>query len=235
MRTWQSLPRQDQPELLDLGAGTLADVRVNLSEMWRINHFLGGFRALTCHLYPRLSSTQGTITLADLGSGSADVPLAILDWARRHKIPLHLAAVDWAPRNLSIAREHTAHTREVELIQADAAHLPFAKGGIDFVISSLFLHHFSPVDVIDLLRMAYDRANKGIIMSDLVRGRLPLAAFQLVQPVFARHFLTRHDGTLSIRRAYTPGELRHLAEAAGLHHARIYTHWPWRMTLVADK
>lgn len=74
-----------------------------------------------------------------------------------------------------------------------------------------------------------------MIMCDLVRGWLPLLAFRLVQPVFARHFLTRHDGALSIRRAYTPRELLDLAHAAGLPHARVHTHWPWRMTLVVER
>ena len=72
-------------------------------------------------------------------------------------------------------------------------------------------------------------------MSDLVRSYLPLVAFRLIQPVFAQHYLTRHDGALSIRRAYTPHELRSLAQAAGLETARVYQHFPWRMTLVAEK
>jgi hypothetical protein len=56
-----------------------------------------------------------------------------------------------------------------------------------------------------------------------------------VQPVFARHELTRRDGITSIRRAYTPDELLQIARDAGLHHARVYRHFPWRMTLVAEK
>ena len=38
----------------------------------------------------------------------------------------------------------------------------------------------------------------------------------------------------SVRRAYTPRELRALAQAAGLAPARVTAHWPWRMTLVYD-
>jgi len=53
--------------------------------------------------------------------------------------------------------------------------------------------------------------------------------------VLARHPLTRHDGALSIRRAYTPGELHALALAAGLPQPRVYSHWPWRMTLVVER
>jgi hypothetical protein len=102
-------------------------------------------------------------------------------------------------------------------------------------MSSLFLHHLPPDQVKKLLAQAFRLAHKGIIMSDLTRGRLPMIAFRLGQPVFARNFLTRQDGMTSIRRAYTPAELLHLAQAAGLTNARVYRHPGWRMTLVVDK
>jgi ubiquinone/menaquinone biosynthesis C-methylase UbiE len=226
-------PRYDQPELLDLGLGSPTDTAANLAEMWRINRDLGGFRALTRHLYPRLLAVKESITLADLGSGSADIPLALVRWARIRSVQLRVFALDWAERCLTVARTRVSGTPEINLLQADAGHLPFEK--VDFIISSLFLHHFSPEAVVEILRVACAHACRGIVMSDLVRGWLPYFAFKLIQPVFARNALTRHDGALSIRRAYTPTELLELALQAGLPNPKVYTHWPWRMTLVADK
>jgi 2-polyprenyl-3-methyl-5-hydroxy-6-metoxy-1,4-benzoquinol methylase len=224
--------RVEQPELLELGHGTLADVQQNLNEMWRINRWLGGFSSLTRHLYPRLASS---VTIADLGTGSAEALIAIQQWAQLHHINLNLIAVDWAPRHLNIARQHINGTGAIHLLRADANRLPFPPNSVDFIISSLFLHHFTPEQVIHVLRSSYAAARNGIIMNDLVRGWMPYTAFKLVQPVFARHYLTRHDGALSVRRAYTPDELRDLAQAAGLHNITIHTNFPWRMTLVADK
>jgi len=68
-----------------------------------------------------------------------------------------------------------------------------------------------------------------------VRGWLPYFAFKLASPIFARHPMTRIDGALSVRRAYTPGELLRLARAAGLSQARVVEHFPWRMTLIVDR
>jgi len=235
MTTSLRLTRRDQPELLDLGHGSLADVHDNLAEMWHINRRLGGFRALTRHLYPRLKAWPGPLTIADLGTGSAEALAAVIRWARRHDLDLTIIAVDWAERNLDIARTHTVGMPEIRLLRADANRLPFPPQSVDYVISSLFLHHFAPDPLIGLLRSAAACARRGVIMSDLVRGWLPLAAFKLVGPIFARNFLTRHDGALSIRRAYIPEELCALAGQAGLTQAVIHTHWPWRMTLVADR
>ena len=233
--SWLLPTRLDTPELLDLGRGSPAEAAANLAEMWRINRYLGGLPALTRHLYPRLAAQAGLVTLADLGTGSADIPVAIVRWARSRGLKVRVFAVDWAARNLAVARSRVNGAPDVRLLRADAGCLPFAPESVDFVISSLFLHHLSPGKAVEVLRAAFARARRGIVMSDLVRGWLPYFAFKLIRPAFARSALTRHDGALSIRRAYTPAELCEIASAAGLPDARGHTHWPWRMTLVADR
>ena len=225
------LPRLDEPEWLDDGRGSAADVEDNLDEMWRLNRWLGGVRALTRHLYPRLLAVPGPASVLDLGTGAAHFPAAIAAWARRQRTTVNVFGLDWAARNLAVARWRS---QPVGLLQADAQRPPLAAGAVDFVISSLFLHHFTSEAVIALLRTGYATARRSLIMTDLVRGVLPGLAFRLVQPALARHPFTRHDGQLSIRRAYTPAELRALAAAAGLAGARVYAQWPWRMTLVVD-
>jgi ubiquinone/menaquinone biosynthesis C-methylase UbiE len=225
-------PRIDQAELLDQGEGSLEDVRANLDEMWRINQAFAGIRSLTQYLKPQLNQPM---RIVDLGTGSGRLALHLLNWAKRHNLEMHVYPLDLSPRNLSIAQDNIQSNPSVHPIQADGLALPFAPNSVDYYISSLFMHHFSPDALIDLLRETYRLARCGIIMSDIVRGYLPLAAFRLVQPIFARHYLTRHDGILSIKRAYTPRELLEMARAAGIENARVTTHFPWRMTLIAVK
>lgn len=225
--------REQQAELLDQDLGSMADVHSNLIEMWRLNRYFGGIAALTRHLYPLLRQGSQPLRVVDLGTGSGEMGALLAQWAKQNNRQLVICALDKSGRNLSVAREKAID--DVHLVQADASALPYAGLQVDYFISSLFLHHLSPVEVIGVLRETYHCAHRGIVMSDLVRSYLPLLAFRLIQPVFARHYLTRHDGALSIRRAYTPHELRSLAQAAGLETARVYVHFPWRMTLVAEK
>lgn len=227
--------RSTEVEWLERGHGSADDVAANLAEMWRINRSLGGLRALTRHLYPRLLARRGLVTVVDLGTGGADVPAAIGRWARSRALNVNVVAVDQAARVLDVARTRLAGAPRVELLRADAGCLPLHAGSVDLIISTLFLHHFAPEALVALLRSAMEHVRQGIVMNDLVRGWLPYFAFKLVQPALARNALTRHDGALSVRRAYTPAELRGLAAAAGLPKARVYVHWPWRMTLVADR
>jgi SAM-dependent methyltransferase len=232
---WPQDARLDQEELLDLGCGNASDVAYNLLEMERTSRYLGGYRALTRHLFPRLTAAGHPVSVLDIGTGGAGLPRLIAEWARRHKVAVSVLAVDRAARHLAVAAAGAQPYPEIMLVQADGHCLPLPCRGADYTISSLVLHHCSPESLIRLLQASYETSRRGLIMTDLVRGWLPYFAFKLVQPVFARNFLTRQDGATSIRRAYKPHELLASAHAAGLHDARVYSHGPWRMTLVVDR
>lgn len=227
--------RIDQAEYLDLGMGTPQEVADNLAEMHATNRYLGGTRALLRHLLPRLQDQGREVSVLDIGTGNAGIPRDLLREALKLGLAVQVLGLDRSAQHLQCAVHSANGHPAVPLVCADAGRPPFGLRSVDFVISSLFLHHFSPQEVTTLLCEAFELAECGLVMTDLVRGRLPLAAFKLVQPVFARNYLTRHDGLLSIRRAYTPQELLGLAQAAGLRQARVYSHFPWRMTLVVDR
>jgi SAM-dependent methyltransferase len=226
--------RKEQEELLDLGEGSPADVRQSLADLWRINRFLGGLGSVTRHLTPYLRTGQPT-TIADLGTGAGQIAAYIARWASRRNRPVRVIAVDFSARNLTVARRYTQADSAVSLLEANALHLPFAPKSIDVVMSSLFMHHFAPDLLVDLLRESFAAARHALVMSDLTRGYLPMAGFKLAQPIFARSYITRFDGMVSIRRAYTPAEMHEMAIRAGLTNVRVYRHWAWRMTLVAEK
>ncbi|GAB4508303.1 MAG: class I SAM-dependent methyltransferase [Anaerolineae bacterium] len=235
-RNFLQLPRiHDQDELLDTGAGTPHDVQQSLDDLWRINRFLGGISAVTRHLYPRLCREKVPVTLVDLGTGSGQLARHIAQWAQQNHCTLRVYGLDIAARHLNIAAVLCKDADNLCLAQGNALQLPFAEASVDYLISSLFVHHLEPPQVIDLLRQSFRCVRKALIISDLQRGWLPLVAFKLGQPIFARSYLTRHDGAVSIRRGYTPAEFFAMAQAAGLTHCRVIQHFPWRMTLVAEK
>ena len=229
------MARQDRLELLEQGVGSADDVRENLTEMWLLNQRLGGVDALTRHLCPLLAKTNEPQQIVDLGTGSGELALYLARWAQEKQLDVTMWMLDVSARNLSIAQKNAEDVSNVRLLQAGISALPFANECVDYYISSLVLHHFTPEQMVDLLGETFRRAKRGIVMSDLVRGYVPLAAFRLIQPIFVRNYLTRHDGALSIRRAYLPHELLAMAHQAGIETARVYSHFPWRMTLVAEK
>lgn len=227
--------RIDQPEWLDLGYGTPEDTCANLREMDTLNRITRGTASLLHYLEPRLRSIGDGARVLDLGTGSGELPSRLAGWFNRRAVNVRIYGVDWSRRNLSCASKARGARSTTALLCADAACLPFPPGAVHYVISSLFMHHFSPAQLITLLHAASQVASRGLVMTDLVRGWAPLAAFHLLSPLFARNFLTRHDGALSVRRAYRPEELLSIAHQAGMAQAKVYTHFPWRMTLVVDR
>src|SRR5258707_5497915 len=85
------------------------------------------------------------ISLLDIGTGSADIPLEILRWADRRGLKVRIVAIDL---NSQILREAAAAVSEPRLIllRADALRLPFSDGAFDYTLTSMFLHHLDDVD-----------------------------------------------------------------------------------------
>ena len=77
-------------------------------------------------------------------------------------------------------------------------------------------------------------ARRGVIVNDLVRGWFGYLGAWLLTRVLSDNPLTRHDGPLSVRRAYTPVEMARLAERAGLGPVVFSGLLGYRVTMTAD-
>lgn len=247
-------PQRDREELLDLGRGTLDEVRRSLHDIRRINTYLGGARVVcdaTWQLLnePKIARNQ-PIRILDIGTGCADIPLRLRRESQMRGSLVQIVALDLNARHLHIAREdlnaaddvstNDVSTAAIQLVQADAFRLPFGDGAFDVVISSLFLHHFRAPQIVALLRELDRVSARGWAINDLVRHHVPLLFFRLTRPIFARCHITRHDGEASLRRGYTVREMRALIARAAQNDAlfrdvQVREHFPFRMSLVREK
>lgn len=234
--------QSNHEELLDLGHGTPAEVRRSLRDIRRINTYLGGARVVMAETFKLLAShrQQSTAslrraTLLDVGTGSADIPLRLVKSGPRHGLDLQVIALDNNWRHLQTAREDASNSANMHLLQGDAFRLPFADDSVDVVIASLFLHHFRPPQINLLLREFHRVSRIGWVVNDLVRHYVPLIFFRLTAPIFARSYITRHDGTASILRGYTTPEMRGIVAEIGLRKVTVCDHFPYRMSVVGEK
>ena len=222
------LPQREKPELLDLHAGNLSEVRRSLGDIARINTYLGGAKPV-CDATWLLLGDRKTATVLDIGTGNADIPLRLVQQAQKRGINLNVIGLDINERHLQIAREETRDHADIELLGADAFRLPLANRSVDVVISTLFLHHFRAPEIRALLREFSRVARVGWTMHDQVRDALPLWFFRLARPVLATSYLTRYDAVASIYRAYTVSEMR--AIVAPLEGATVATSFPYRLSV----
>jgi SAM-dependent methyltransferase len=221
-REFLDTPGQNRVEL----AGLLADIR-------RTNRRFGGYPLVLGYLrrfLPHLPS--GPMTVLDVATASADIPRAIASWARAHHLPIRIVALDLSEDILTLAKSSIASYPEVTLMRGNALALPFPDRAIDVVICGLALHHFAFEDGSRVLREIDRVARGGFIVNDIGRSWGAYLGALLDTRLFTRSRLARHDGPLSVLRAFTVSEMRAMIAGAGVHNVDIRRH-PWfRIALV---
>jgi SAM-dependent methyltransferase len=234
LRLLPPLARSDATELMDAETIDPVELAGNLRDIRRVNRLLGGTAIILRHLPVILATIPGTqsVSLLDLATGSADIPVAVSRWAKRTGQALSIVASDASAEMLSAARAHIVGHPKITLARYDARAVPLPDRSFDVVLCSLALHHFVPEEAMLVLREMNRLARAGFILNDLCRSRVGLAAAWAAGHLTTRNRLTRHDAPLSVRRAYTPVELDDLLRRAGINDAIITTH-PWfRMAAV---
>ena len=228
------IPRSDAPELMDGSNLDPDELASNFRDIRRVNRLLGGTATTLRHIPGLLVDVPADrhLTVLDLATGSADIPLALVRWARRHNRQIEIAASDCSAEILAVARAHVAHEPGISLAQFDARSVPLPDNSFDIVLCSLSLHHFDEPDAIRVLAEMNRLARAGCILNDLTRGRLGYVATRAASRLTTRNRLTRHDGPLSILRAYTPDEVARMLRQAGITNARITTQRWFRMAAV---
>jgi SAM-dependent methyltransferase len=200
-------------ELLDHPDADPATVEASLHHIARSNRWFGGWWAVRRGLGRLLAGVpQGTaLTLLDVGTGAADLPLAAVAWARRRGITLLPLGLE---RHRTAAR--LARSSGVVTMLACAGALPVRRRSVDLVIASQLVHHLSPGAIVEFLREANQLARHGVLVADLRRSSVAMAGFWVGARLFRFDRATRADGMTSVRRGFLPGEFTTLLERAGL-------------------
>lgn len=225
------MPRSEEREILDGEHHDPSELAANFRDIRRVNAFLGG-RAIILRLLPRLLEDVPTgrpVTILDIATGSADIPLAVARWAERRGFEVEITASDYVEDVLALARQAVGDHPAIRIARHDARQLPLAADSFDIVLCSLSLHHF-PADEAVMILQEMDRVGRyGFILNDLRRSRLGYVAAWIASRVTTRNCLTRNDAPLSVKRAFTPEELHQLLLQAGIDHATISQHLWFRM------
>jgi len=201
-------------------------VKRSLADVSRANALFGGTRAVLAELRPLLAAARGrSLTLLDVGTGAADIPLAARRSAFKRGVDLTVIGAD---SSIPLAI-HAARLVNCSLA-ANALALPFADRSIDVVICSQLLHHFTEREIASVLRELHRVARVRVIVSDLRRSWVAAAGIWLASFPLRFHPISRHDGVLSVLRGFTAAELSaHIVRATGTAPA-VNRRLGWRVT-----
>lgn len=118
-------------------------------------------------------------------------------------------------------------------VAGDAFHLPFRPGSFDFVVSSLFLHHFGDAQIADLLAQMRSVARRAVVVVDLERHPIAYYFLPATRHLLRWHDVTVNDGCISVEAGFRAEELERIARAAGAADPKVRRHRPWfRLSLV---
>jgi hypothetical protein len=91
-------------------------------------------------------------------------------------------------------------------------------------MATLVCHHIPDAGLADFLRHLRVLCRRAVIVNDLHRHVLAWMLFHLISPLYRNPFI-RHDGLLSIRRAFRKHELFQAFREAGFESQNISIRW----------
>jgi ubiquinone/menaquinone biosynthesis C-methylase UbiE len=221
-------------ERIDTGDYTPEEYERFLREIRFINRFVGDVRALRKTLLREIETKNlREFSVLDIGAGSGEILQTIAKFARKAGRKTNLCGLDLNEFSANSILRESEKFSEIKAIRGDAFSLPFADNTFDYVICSLFTHHFTNEAVVKILSEMKRTTRRGIFVIDLHRHKNAYAAYKIFCTVFRISPLVREDGLLSILRSFAPDELEKIAENADLKDFSVEKHFPSRLVLKA--
>jgi ubiquinone/menaquinone biosynthesis C-methylase UbiE len=227
--------RSYELEHLDKGDYTPEEYEGCIVELQRVNRWLGDTRALRNSLLKEIEAAQlQTFSVLDVGAGSGELLRVIAQWANETNRTTRLIGVELNARSAREIVEGSHPFPQISSVRGDAFHVPFCDKQFEYVICSLFTHHFRDPQVIELLQEMVRVARRKIFVIDLHRNVVAYTFYTTIAKLFLHNRLIREDGALSILRSFTPDEFRTLGSKAQLKNVIVEEHFPSRLVLTAE-
>jgi len=222
--------RSSEKELMDLPGNDAAVLEEDLRNLRILNRYLGGYRCIRKGLQEIVRERQtAEISLLDVGTGSGDIPAAVVHWARAKGFTVRIVALEPDPVTANVAVERTRHLPEISIVRGDASAPPFPPASFDCVLASQLLHHFPEDRIVSLLKIWSQLARQAIIVGDLVRHPVAYYGIQWLTRLCTRNPMTLTDAPLSVKRAFTVAEWRELFRRAAIGNFHIIPMFPYRI------
>ena len=250
------MKRSAEKEMMDL-PGNPKDLLVeDLRNLRRINRYLGGYRGVMKGLKRLIAEHKmSRFSLLDVGTGSADIPRVIVQWARHRGIEARVIALEPEAVTAQVAailtqeqtnppfipllqrgKEGDFQRCGISVVRGDGNAPPFRAASFDFVLASQMLHHFSEENIVAQLRTWSRLARRAIIISDLVRAPIAYYGIRLLTKLFTHNVMTLTDAPLSVQRAFTMAEWHELFRRAEIGPFQVFSVFPYRvLALVLPK
>jgi 2-polyprenyl-3-methyl-5-hydroxy-6-metoxy-1,4-benzoquinol methylase len=209
-------------------------VEQTLRELDFINKWLGG-NAVTIRavksVWRKIPKDQ-TVYIADLGCGSGEMLRILARLAAKENRKVILKGFDANPHIVKYATDHSQKFNNISFEAINVFSEEFQMQKFDLILSTLFIHHFSDIEIEKLLSDLVKQTRSAIIINDIHRHPLAFHAIKFLTKIFSRSAMVRFDAPLSVLRAFTKKEFLSILNKAAITSFLLVWKWAFRWQLV---
>lgn len=222
--------RSLKKEILDQNNIPSEDIFLNMKELEFINSHLGG-HSITLKGFKELLKGRETICICEIGCGGGDNLNAIDGFCKKNKIKAQFIGIDNNKNCIAFAKENTG-IQDANFIFSDYKIVRFEKKKPDIIFSSLFCHHFTEMELIEMLHWMKNNSTLGFFINDLHRHPVAYLFIKIITKLFSKSYLVKNDAPLSVLRGFRKNEWQQIFEKSGITNYSIKWKWAFRYLVI---
>ncbi|UJP65972.1 methyltransferase domain-containing protein [Mongoliitalea daihaiensis] len=215
---------------LEIGGAVLDQT---LHELRIINRLLGGNYVSTSGLDQLMQKVpQAAYSIADLGCGGGDMIRVMSNWAATHNRKCSFIGIDANAHTIAFAKENLKDLPDVNFQVQNVFETSFLEDPVDLITCTLFTHHFTDEELIQLFKACLKKAKIGIVINDLHRHPVAYKSIQLLTKLFSKSDMVKNDGPLSVKRSFVKEDWARILRDSNISTYDLSWHWAFRWRLV---
>ena len=223
--------RSYKKELLDSNGIPFKDIAKNMKELDFINSRLGG-HSITINGFKKLSGNKKELSVCEIGCGGGDNLTALYKSSKKNKIDLHFIGIDINEECIAFAKGNS-EIENAKFIVSDYRHVDLKSNKPDIIFSSLFCHHFTDEEIVEMLQWMKVNSNIGFFINDLHRHPLAYNFIKYATKFFSKSYLVKNDAPLSVLKGFKKIEWENIFKQAGIRDYSIEWKWAFRYLVTA--
>jgi 2-polyprenyl-3-methyl-5-hydroxy-6-metoxy-1,4-benzoquinol methylase len=219
--------RSYEKEVMDSYDIPFPVMKRTLKELNVVNTLLGGHAVTVKGTEEFIDGSS--LTICEIGCGGGDNLFALNRHCAKKNIPVDFIGVDINPECIAFARERYV-ALPCRWIISDYRLVDFEEKP-DIIFSSLFCHHFTHEQLIEMMQWLRENSLRGFFINDLHRHWLAFYLIKYITKFFSRSYLVKNDASLSVARSFKKKDWEKIFEEAGIGNYSIHWEWAFRFLI----
>jgi ubiquinone/menaquinone biosynthesis C-methylase UbiE len=221
--------RSQEKELMDDLECSGEMLTHTLNELKTINRWLGGNHVTTDGIRTFFDShPQEEYTVADIGCGGGDIIRVMHDWASKQSSLVKFVGIDANPNIINLAKSRLKDLKNVTLSVQNVFSERFSEEKVDIATCTLFTHHFTDSELVDLITALKVKSRIGLVINDLHRHPFAYYSIKYLTAIFSKSPMVQNDAPVSVLRAFSRNDWERILKSAGINEFELTWHWAFR-------